>query len=56
MKRIFGLSGVPYLEQLSALVVTQLERLLAIGGAVPLAIGTLLAYFLLIGYRRRPSP
>lgn len=55
MKRFLGFSGVPFLDQLSTAIVTQLERLLAIGGAVPLAIGTLLAYIFLIGYRRRPT-
>lgn len=52
MRRLFGLPGIPTLEQIFHAVVSQLERLISMGGAVPLAVGTVLAYLLLVGCRR----
>jgi hypothetical protein len=53
MRRIFSLSGLPSLPQLLLAVFTQFERLISLGGGVPVAVGALVAYFVLIG--RRPA-
>ena len=55
MKRLFALPGIPTLEQLSYAIFTQLDRLISLGGMVPLAVCALLAYALLIG-RQRVTP
>ena len=52
MKRLLAFSGLPTLEHLSFAVFTQFERLVSMGGAVPVAVGTLLAYLVLIGLQR----
>ena len=52
MKRLLAFSGLPTLEQLSFAVFTQFERFISMGGAVPAAVGTLLAYLFLLGLQR----
>ena len=55
MKKHFGLPFIPAFEQSVFAITTQLERLLAIGGAVPLAVATVVAYFLFIGHHRKAT-
>ena len=46
MKRLLGLAGIPTLEQVVYMAVVQFERLISVGGAVPLAVGAVAAYIL----------
>ncbi len=54
MNRLLVSFGLPTLQQVLHFVFSAFERVLSIGGVLPVALGALLAYILLM-CRRRPA-